>query len=94
MKCALDLCSYLTQKLTIFTCIEDVLIRCALPLSQCRDQAFDGALNMSGIRNGVQALIKEEEHSLYVHCLAHNLNLCIQSTTKQSVVMRNVMEFL
>ena len=84
-----------TKAHTIFTCIKDVLIRCALPLSQCHGQAFDGASNMSGIRNGVQALIKkEEEHALYVHCLAHNLNLCIQSTTKQSVVMRNVMEFL
>ena len=63
-----------TKAHTIFTCIKDLLIRCSLPLSQCRGQAFDGASNMSGIRNGVQALIKrEEEHALYVHCLAHNL---------------------
>ncbi|XP_011405553.1 PREDICTED: zinc finger MYM-type protein 1-like [Amphimedon queenslandica] len=61
----------------------------------CRGQAFDGASNKSGIGNGVQALIKrEEEHALYVHCRAHNLSLCIQSTTKQSQLMRNVIEFL
>uniref|UniRef100_A0A1X7UBN5 DUF4371 domain-containing protein n=1 Tax=Amphimedon queenslandica TaxID=400682 RepID=A0A1X7UBN5_AMPQE len=67
----------------------------ALFLCQCRGQAFDGASNKSGIGNGVQALIKrEEEHALYVHCRAHNLSLCIQSTTKQSQLMRNVIEFL
>ena len=80
-----------TKAHTIFTCIKDVLIGCALPLSQCRGQAFDGTSNMSGIRNGVQALIKkEEEHALYVHCLAHNLNLCIHSTTKQSVFLYSI----
>lgn len=39
--------------------IRDILIRCSLPISQCRGQAFDGASNMSGIRNGVQALVKK-----------------------------------
>ena len=33
---------------------------------------------MSGIQNGVQTLLKKkEERALYVHCLAHNLNLCL-----------------
>ena len=37
---------------------------------------------MSGIRNGVQALVKwEEARALYVHCLAHSLNLCVQEVT-------------
>ena len=64
--------------------IKDLLCWCSLPLSQCRGQAFDGASNMSGIRNGVQALLKKvEERALYVHCLAHNLNLCLQRTTQQ-----------
>ena len=64
-------------------------------MSQCRGQAFDGASNMSGIRNGVQALIKQEESkALYVHCLAHSLNLCVQEVTKKCVIVRNVMEFI
>ena len=42
-----------TKVATIFSVIKDVLIRCLLPISQCRGQAFDGANNMSGIRNGV-----------------------------------------
>ena len=33
-----------------------------------RGQAFDGAANMSGVRCGVQALVKNEEsRALYVH---------------------------
>ena len=41
-----------TKAQTIFSVIKDVLIRCSIPISQCRGQAFDGASNMSGIRNG------------------------------------------
>ena len=41
-------------------------IRCSLPISQCRGQAFDGASNMSGVHNGVQALIKKRSKSSFV----------------------------
>ena len=81
-----------TKSLTIFNAMKDILIRCSLPLSQCRGQAYDGAANMSGIRNGVQALFKSEAcKALYVHCLAHNLNLCLKDVTKTCDVVRNVM---
>ena len=50
-----------TKVLTIYKQVKDILIRCCLPLSQCRGQDYDGASNMSGIRNGVQALVKQEE---------------------------------
>lgn len=50
-----------TRAVTLFSVIKDVLIRCSLPISQYRGQAFNGASNMSGVRNGVQALIKQEE---------------------------------
>ena len=49
---------------------------------------------MSGVRNGVQALIKREERrALYVHCLA-KINLCVQEVTKKCVNVRNVMDFI
>ena len=84
-----------TRAVTPFSVIKDVLIRCSLPISQCRGQAFNGASNMSGVRNGVQALIKQEEsRALYVHCLAHSLNLCVQEVTKKCVIVRNVMDFI
>ena len=81
-----------TKAQTIYSVIKDLLIRCSLPLAQCRGQAYDGAANMSGLKNGVQALIKKEDpHILYVYCLAHSLNLCIQHTGE---LVRNVMDFL
>ena len=84
-----------TKAATLFSVIKDVLIRCSLPISQCRGQAYDGASNMSGVRNGVQALIKwEASRALYVHCLAHSLNLCVQEVTKKCVNVRNVMDFI
>ena len=50
---------------------------------------------MSGVKNGVQALIKRDEsRALYVHCLAHNLNLCVQYVAKQCELIRNVMDFM
>ena len=35
------------------------------------------------VRNGAQVLFKQEEpRALYVHCLAHSLNLCVQDVSK------------
>ena len=45
---------------TLFSVIKDVLIRCSLPIVMCRGQAYDGASDMNGVRNGVQALVKRE----------------------------------
>ncbi|KAI8035984.1 hypothetical protein M5D96_011230 [Drosophila gunungcola] len=47
-------------------------------------QGFDGARNMSGQYNGVQAIIRDNyaPHALYVHCAAHSLNLAISITSK------------
>ena len=78
-----------TKAQTLFSVIKDILIRCSLPISQCRGQAFDG------VRNGVQALVKKEQsRALYVHCLAQSLNLCVQDVTKKCVLIRNVMDFI
>ena len=38
-----------TKSETLFSAIKDVLMRCTLPLSMCRGQAYNGAANMSGI---------------------------------------------
>ena len=68
-----------TDASTIFGALKDVLLRCILPLSLCRGQAYDGAANMSGHLRGVGAQFKAEEPAaLHVHCLAHSLNLCLQ----------------
>lgn len=41
-----------TRAKTIFSAIKDILIRCSLSMKQCCGQAYDGAANMSGTRNG------------------------------------------
>jgi len=72
-----------TKAETIHHKIKDILILCALPIFQCRGQVYNGASNMSGVRNGVQAIFKQQEpRALYVHCLAHSLNLCVQDVSK------------
>ena len=73
--------------------IKDVLIRCSLPLSLCRGQAYDGASNMQSCRKGVATQIKGESPSaLSVHCFAHKLNLCLQDVGKQLVFLRDALE--
>ena len=37
---------------TLTSALKDVLIRCVLPINQCRGQAYDGAANMAGHLNG------------------------------------------
>ena len=50
---------------------------------------------MSGVCNGVQALVKRvANQALYVHCLAHSLNLCVQEASKQCVLVQGVMEMV
>ena len=73
--------------------IKVILIRCSLPLSLCRGQAYDGASNMQGCRKGVATQIKRESSSaLSLHCFAHNLNLCLQDVGKQLVFLRDALE--
>ena len=42
-----------TSANTLYTVIKDMLIRCSLPLSLCRDQAYDGAATILGKKSGV-----------------------------------------
>ena len=75
--------------------IKDVLVRCALPLAQCRGQGYHGALNMMGHLRRVATQIRAEEAAaISVHCLAHYLNLCLQDTTKECVPVRNALEIV
>ena len=84
-----------TKALTLFGIIKDVLLRCSLPITDCVGQAYDGASNMSGVRNGVQALMKKESDlCLYVHCFAHSLNLCVQEVTRKYELLRNCLELI
>lgn len=49
-----------------------------LDINKCRAQCYDVANMMSGSYSGVQKQIQAiVPHSLYVHCYAHRLNLCL-----------------
>ena len=63
-----------------------------LPLSKVRGQCYDGASNMSGVRNGVATQIcKEEPRAVYTHCHGHSLNLAAADAIKQSKVMKSAL---
>ena len=84
-----------TMASTLFHVIKDVLVRCFLPIINCIGQAYDGAANMSGVHNGLQALMKKDtNHCTYVHCFAHSLNLCVQEVAKKCELLRNCMAFI
>ena len=79
----------------ITSAIKDILIRCALPLSQCRGQAYDGAANMMGHLKGVATQIKKDEpRAISVHCFAHCLNLCLQDVTKKTSSVRSALDLI
>ena len=82
-----------TTAKTICMALKDVLIRCNLPLTLCRGQAYDGASAMQGKRKGVATLIKNEcSAALPVHCLAHSLNLCLQDAARKVPSVRDAID--
>lgn len=62
-----------------------------LDIANLRAQCYDGAANMAGKYNGVQAKILEASpQALYIHCKAHQLNLALVHSSKEPCV-RNMM---
>ncbi len=81
-----------TDAYTLFTIVKDVLTRFNLPICDLRGQCYDGAANVSGKYNGVQARVREvEPRALYVHCQAHSLNLVAQDCMKKVEEARDVL---
>ena len=77
---------------TITTALSDVLCRMNLSISNCRGQCYDGASNMSGIRQGVATqFLSEEPRALYSHCYGHALNLAVGDTIKQVRLLRDML---
>ena len=81
-----------TDSNTLTTLIKDCLVRFALPLVQCRGQAYDIASNMSGHINGVAVQIQKEEPSaLYVHCFSTLYYLCLQTVERSVPTIRDAL---
>ncbi|XP_016206733.1 zinc finger MYM-type protein 1-like [Arachis ipaensis] len=73
-----------TCSLTLQTEISSVLSCHNLDVQNLREQGHDGASNMRGERNGLQALFLKDCHfAYYIHCLAHRLQLALVSAAKE-----------
>ena len=54
-------------------------------------QAYDGAANMSGKRNGVQVILRPQSpHSVYSWCRGHRLNLASVQASKDVALIHRV----
>lgn len=68
--------------------IIDFLNNCDLSNIPIVGQSFDGASVMSGQKGGVQTKLKKTyPYAIYIHCMAHKLNLVILDTCKHLKVI-------
>ncbi|XP_058742087.1 uncharacterized protein LOC131614532 [Vicia villosa] len=73
-----------TTSLTLKEAICDILSRHNLDVSNIRGQGYDGASNMIGEWNGLQALfMKDCPYAYYVHCFAHRLQLALVTASRE-----------
>ena len=79
--------------LLIVSIIKDVLLRMNLKLKYCQGQCYDGASNMTGIRNGVaKQLTDKEPQAIFTHCSGHALNLVEGDTVKKCKLTRSCLD--
>ncbi|XP_050365518.1 uncharacterized protein LOC126784061 [Argentina anserina] len=72
-----------TTSQTLKNEISKVLTMYNLQVKDMRGQGYDGASNMRGIYNGLQALFLEEcPYAYFVHCFAHRLQLVLNATAQ------------
>ena len=73
--------------------IKDTLLHMNVDLSICRGQCYDGASNMSGVKNGVAAQIcSEEKCAICTHCYGHSLNLAVSDCIKKRKVCSDALD--
>ena len=73
-----------TTALTLKNEICVVLSYYNLRIENIRDQGYDGASNMLGEWNGLQALfLKDCPYAYYVHCMTHRLQLALVTASRE-----------
>ncbi|XP_075489445.1 uncharacterized protein LOC142528284 [Primulina tabacum] len=73
-----------TCALTLKKEICNVFNQYNLLIENLRGQGYDGASNMRGEWNGLQALfLKDSSHAYYIHCFAHRLQLALVAVSKE-----------
>ena len=75
-----------TTALSLKSAIDKFFSRHGLSISRLRGQGYDGASNMRGEFNGLKSLIlKENSCAFYIHCFAHQLQLCLVAVAKKHI---------
>jgi hypothetical protein len=70
--------------------IDSLFTKYKLSFKQVRGQGYDGASNMRGQFNGLQALImRESSTAFYVHCFAHQLQLVVVAVVRKHIGIGN-----
>ncbi|KAK5824990.1 hypothetical protein PVK06_019792 [Gossypium arboreum] len=83
-----------TASLTLKKVIFNVLLQHSFDIQNIRGQGYDGASNMRGEFNGLQALILNDcRYAYYVHCFSHHLQLALLQEFK-SRFNKNVVDLL
>ncbi|XP_024632958.1 zinc finger MYM-type protein 1-like [Medicago truncatula] len=77
-------CVTSTTSLSLKEAVCDILSRHNLDVSNLRGQGYDGASNMRGEWNGLQALfMKDCPYAYYIHCFAHRLQLALVTASRE-----------
>ncbi|KAK8302944.1 hypothetical protein V6Z11_D04G118900 [Gossypium hirsutum] len=75
-----------TASLTLKNVIFNVLLQHSFDIQNIRGQGYDGASNMCGDFNSLQALILNDyRYAYYVHCFAHRLRLALVAAVREVV---------
>jgi len=75
-----------TAKLTLQNGIYFVLSQHKLAIENIRGQGYDGASNMRGEWNELQALISNDcPYAYYIHYFAHRLQLALAAASKEVI---------
>lgn len=77
--------------LSLYETIRSELISFGISMSNTIACSFDGANNMKGCYNGLQAHLKQDnEELLYTHCMGHVLNLVVADSTVNLLQAENL----
>ena len=75
-----------TTALSLKAVIDKFFSRHGLRISRLRGQCYDGASNMRCEFNGLKSLILKENYcAFYIHCFAHQLQLCLVAVAKKHI---------
>ena len=76
-----------TKAMELYNLISETLVSKGVSFGKLVAQTYNGASNMSGCYNGLQATIKEKvgKHVAFVHCYAHTLYLVLSDSASVDV---------